>query len=146
MGRRGENGNYAHYNLRLNLSNPNHLMVHEVLQGLNKETHKSQNSFILESVLRNIGNYSREELMSEKARLEAGREKYVTREELEEAQEQIRADIMKELIVLLCGSNVATRETQQTVQLVDRLEGGGQEAVSVLEEDDTLSSLIAEWS
>jgi hypothetical protein len=54
MGKIKNKDEVAHYNMRLNLTNPDMLRVHQVLQDLNKDIYKSQNEYIFRSVLKNI--------------------------------------------------------------------------------------------
>lgn len=135
----------AHYSMRLNLTNPDHLLIHQTMQKLNKEVYKSQNNFITESVLRNIQNYTKEELMSDEAIEKARENGYVTRKDLDSMEKVVSEKVMKEVVTLLCSSLVGRNSGAISPTLVQKAE------VSVVEKpnvdtDETLSNLSDMWS
>lgn len=135
----------AHYSMRLNLTNPDHLLIHQTMQKLNKEVYKSQNNFIIESVLRNIQNYTKEELMSDEAIEKARENGYVTRKDLESMEKAVSEKVMKEVVTLLCSSLAGRNAGAISPDLVQKAE------VSVVEKpnvdtDETLSNLSDMWS
>lgn len=135
----------AHYSMRLNLTNPDHLLIHQTMQKLNKEVYKSQNNFIIESVLRNIRNYTKEELMSDEAIEKARENGYVTRKDLDSMEKVVSEKVMKEVVTLLCSSLAGRNAGAISPALVQKAE------VSVVEKpnvdtDETLSNLSAMWS
>lgn len=77
-----EDGNQ--HSFRLNLNNPNHLLIHKTLNDLNKDIHKSKSNFIINALLKYINGYSEEELTNSAAEQRAKKEGYVTRKEIED--------------------------------------------------------------
>lgn len=94
------------YCVRLNLNNPEHLEVHKILQGLNKDVHKSQNNFIIQSVLRNAKCYSIDEMMTDAAREQADNGRFVTQGEFKRNIELIKTEIARDVFSQLCASLV----------------------------------------
>lgn len=94
------------YCIRLNLNNPEHLEVHKILQGLNKDVHKSQNNFIIQSVLRNAKCYSIDEMMTDAAREQADNGRFVTQGEFKRNIELIKTEIARDVFSQLCASLV----------------------------------------
>lgn len=92
------------YCIRLNLNNPEHLEVHKILQGLNKDVHKSQNNFIIQSVLRNAKCYSIDEMMTDAAKEQANNGRFVTQGEFERNIELIKTEIARDVFSQLCAS------------------------------------------
>lgn len=104
MSRLRNRDDMVQYCIRLNLNNPEHLEVHRILQGLNKEVHKSQNNFIIQSVLRNAKCYSIDEMMTDAAKEEANSGKFVTHGELERNIGLIKTEIARDVFSQLCAS------------------------------------------
>ncbi len=135
----------AHYSMRLNLTNPDHLLVHQTMQKLNKEVYKSQNNFIIESVLRNIQNYTKEELMSDEAIEKAKEEGFVTRKDLDAMEKRVSEKVMKEVVTLLCSSLVGRNALAISPAPIQKTEVSIAEKQNV-ETDETLSNLSDIWS
>lgn len=135
----------AHYSMRLNLTNSDHLLIHQTMQRLNKDVHKSQNNFIIESVLRNIQNYTKEELMSDEAIEKAREEGYVTRKDLDDMEKRVSEKVMKEVVTLLCSSLVGRNAGAVSPALIQKAEVSVVEKPNI-ETDETLSNLSDMWS
>lgn len=135
----------AHYSMRLNLTNPEHLLIHQTMQKLNKEVYKSQNNFIIESVLRNIQNYTKEELMSDEAIEKARENGYVTRKDLDSMEKVVSEKVMKEVVTLLCSSLAGRNAGAISPTLAQKAEVSVVEKSNV-ETDETLSNLSDMWS
>lgn len=104
MGKVKNKDDVIQYTFRLNLTNEEHLEVHQTLQNLNKGVHKSQNSFIIYSILRNIRNYTREELLSDAAWEQSHNEGFIKKRDLEKMEQRVTKKVMKEVVTLLCSS------------------------------------------
>lgn len=129
------------HSFRLNLTNPNHLEVHNTLKNLNKEIHRSKNNFIVESILRNIRNYKKEDLFG----LEDDEIAYVTKEDLIDLKVQIKEEVMKEVITLLCGS-LAGRTLLPAIPVQTIETNNKKQEENKVEEDGTLNAMADEWS
>lgn len=131
------------YTMRLNLNNPEHLEVHDVLQGLNREVHKSQNNFIINALLSNIRSSSDEELLTDAAITEQRKGRYVTRRELDELIFKLKAEIMREVVAVVCSTLSRNSEVQA---LEATKKPDNEEVESDEEEDDTLKAIALSWS
>jgi len=147
MGKVKNKDDVIQYTFRLNLTNQEHLTIHQTLQNLNKGIHKSQNQFITDSILRNIRNYAREELLSEAALEQELGTGYIKRKELEDLEQRVTDKVMKEVVNLLCSS-LAGRAGVSAPAMPYVAENP--EVISEnkdrLEEDEVLSSLSNVWS
>lgn len=131
------------YCMRLNLNNPEHLEVHNVLQGLNRTIHKSQNNYMIKALLYSIRNSADEELLTDAAIKEQKKGKYVTKKELEDATIKLRTDMMSEMVTIMC--NVMSRNSENPVIEVTRKQVKEKETNDP-EDDETLKSIALGWS
>lgn len=80
------------YCFRLNLRNPDHLMIHKTLMNLDQELYKSKSTFIIDSLVKYIKGITPEMLVGD------FREKdYVTRTEIEEMIEDMKKTVSDEV-------------------------------------------------
>lgn len=145
MGKIKNKDEVAHYNMRLNLTNPDMLRVHQVLQDLNKDIYKSQNEYIFRSVLKNINSTPEDELLSITAREKIKNEGYVTRKELDEIERRVTEKVMKEVVTILCSSLVGRSPAVVSATVVQENETTIEERPSV-ETDATLLDMSGRWS
>ncbi|MGB4659465.1 MAG: hypothetical protein WBI07_09810 [Mobilitalea sp.] len=145
MGKVKNKDDVIQYTFRLNLTNQDHLAIHQSLQNLNKGVHKSQNNFITDSILRNIRNYTREELLSAAAMEQEQNTGYIKRKDLEDLEERVTGKVMKEVVTLLCSSHAGRPNLPVTTQIVETSESIARSETCV-EEDEVLSSLSNAWS
>ena len=129
----------------MNLTKEDHLEVHQTLQSLNKGVHKSQNNFIIASVLRNIRNYTRDELLSDAAREEKHNEGFISKKDLEDIEQRVTDKVMKEVVTLLCSSLVGRTASPTILHTADREDRVTENEVCA-EDDEVLSSLSNVWS
>lgn len=145
MGKVKNKDDVIQYTFRLNLTNDDHLEVHQTLQNLNKGVHKSQNNFIIDSILRNIRNYAREELLSDAAWEQRHNEGFIKQKDLENMEQRVTEKVMKEVVTLLCSSLAGRSVLPAILQKTEKAETLEEREVSV-EDDETLSSLSNVWS
>lgn len=145
MGKVKNKDDVIQYTFRLNLTNHDHLAIHQILQNLNKGVYKSQNNFITDSILRNIRNYTREELLSDAALEQEHNTEYIKRIELEDLEQRVTGKVMKEVVTLLCSSLAGRTSLPVTPQRVEKAESISENETSV-EDDEVLSSLSNVWS
>lgn len=145
MGKVKNKDDVIQYTFRLNLTNEDHLAIHQTLQNLNKGVYKSQNNFITDSILRNIRNYTREELLSDVALEQEYNAGYINRKDLEDLEQRVNEKVMKEVVILLCSSLAGRTSLPVTPQIVEKSETNGGNKARV-EDDETLSSLSNVWS
>ncbi len=107
----------AQYNMRLNLTNPVHLMIHQKMRDLNTDIHKSRNQFMIESVYRNIQGYSDARLTNEGAAEKEADIGYATREDLRELENRLRQEFLQTIISTMSqGSNSSISELTNTLK------------------------------
>lgn len=145
MGKVKNKDDVIQYTFRLNLTKEDHLEVHQTLQSLNKGVHKSQNNFIIASVLRNIRNYTRDELLSDAAREQKNKEGFVSKKDLEDIEQRVADKVMKEVVTLLCSSLVGRTASPTILHTADREDRVTENEVCA-EDDEVLSSLSNVWS
>lgn len=141
------------YCFRLNLKNPDHLLVHETLMDLNLDIHKSKSLFIIESIIKNIkGIRSPDQLTKSGKSLYDSKLEYVTRGEIDEMKlvlekditREVSKDIMSVLLSALSSGNIKLTAT------VDSSDGAaGSQEISEKDRKETeaaLSELSGMWS
>ena len=84
--------NTIQYSFRLNLKNPDHLLIHQTLMNLNTEVYGSKSMYMIDCILKDIKGHGQD--LND---IKAGKSWYVTREELTGMTEMIEADLKHEL-------------------------------------------------
>ena len=72
---------------RLNLLNPQHAKINEVIKGLNPKIYKSKNQFLIEACEFYIDHYGEDDIPSKE---EKRYEQFVTRDEIEKIKKEKR--------------------------------------------------------
>lgn len=85
--------------LRLNMQNEQHQRIQKVLEGLNKDIHKSENQFIIKAVDFYIRSFEDDDIM-EKLHWKKKPE-YVTVEALEDIRRELESSMKDDMIRLL---------------------------------------------
>lgn len=91
------------FSFRLNLNNPDHMLIYQTLMGLNSKIYKSKSAFITESLAAYIKSFDEDEFSN------AGEErmiaKFMTKEEFQKEKEnlsqEIRHDVLHEVMKIL---------------------------------------------
>ena len=126
------------YSFRLNLKNPDHLLVHETLMDLDLDIHKSKSMFIIDSIVKNIKGLRPDQLTKSAKSLYDYRMEYVTRGELDDMKlvlekdvtRDVSKDLLSVLITALSGmkghitveSSSEDEKEQQRISEKDRME------------------------
>lgn len=76
---------------RLNLLNPQHAKINEVIKGLNPKIYKSKNQFLIEACEFYIDHYGEDDIPSKE---EKRYEQFVTRDEIEKIKKEIEYSAM----------------------------------------------------
>lgn len=129
------------YCMRLNLSNPDHLLIHQTLQHINKDIHKSKNNFIIESVVKNIQKSSPKDILERDELEDKHGDELVTRSDLEEMEKRVQEKVMKELLSLIFASSPARTVTNPVIN-----EQKPVADANSVQEDETLKELAMMWS
>lgn len=91
--------------VRLNMNNPQHVKINEVIQNLDQKIFKSKNQFIIDALQFYIDNYGREAFVAKKKEKE--RAEYIRSEDIEDIKAEVieaaTSEARKEVIRLLGG-------------------------------------------
>ena len=91
--------------VRLNMNNPQHVKINEVIQNLDPKIFKSKNQFIIDALQFYIDNYGRETFVVKKKEKE--RAEYIRSEDIEDIKAEVieaaTSEARKEVIRLLGG-------------------------------------------
>ena len=74
--------------VRLNMSNPQHVKINDVIQNLDPKIFKSKNEFIIDAIQFYIDNYGKETFVIKKKEKE--RSEYIRSEDIEDIKEVIK--------------------------------------------------------
>jgi len=136
------------YGFRLNLKNPDHLLVHETLMDLDLDIHKSKSMFIIDCLVNAIKGIRPEQLTKTARVAYDSRLEYVTRGEIEDMKlvlekdetREVSKDVISVLISALSGG-------KGMIQAVSKDAAGSE--VSEKDRKDTeaaLKELSGMWS
>ena len=131
--------------IRLNMHNPDHVIINNVIQNLDPKIFKSKNQFILDACKFYIDNYGSETFIAKKKEKE--RAEFIRSEDIEEIKtEMIEAAISearKEVIRLLGGVISGMNVPQSTVRAV--AEVPEEELSDDVMDDEDVAGLAMGW-
>lgn len=131
--------------IRMNMNNPDHVLVNNVIQNLDPSIFKSKNQFILEACKFYIDNYGKDTFIAKKKEKE--RAEFIRSEDIEEIKtEMIEAAIneaRKEVIRLLGGVISGMNVPQSTVRVVAD-EPEEEQSEDVMDDED-VAGLAMSW-
>ena len=138
--------NLLYYSFRLNVNNPQHVKVNNVLKDLDPG-YKSRNQFLVDASEYYIDHMGEENITISGAERKAARKGFVTRAEFDEMKERLRQDVMtearNEVIRLLGGMLAGSR--QGGVNVLPQSEKADQAEEEVFE-DKVMAELAGSWS
>lgn len=105
---------------RLNMNNPKHVKINNVLKNLNPQIYKSRNQFLIDAAVFFIEHYGDENFMERKENEEMH---LVTREELEVIKKELvqtamteaRREVIRLLGGVIAGAKVTNQETNNNI-------------------------------
>lgn len=105
---------------RLNMNNPKHVKINNVLKNLNPQIYKSRNQFLIDAAVFFIEHYGDENFMERKENEEMH---LVTREELEVIKKELvqtamteaRREVIRLLGGVIAGAKVTIQETNNNI-------------------------------
>ena len=116
--------------VRLNMSNPQHVKINDVIQNLDPKIFKSKNQFIIDAIQFYIDNYGKETFVIKKKEKE--RAEYIRSEDIDDIKEEVieaatneaRKEVIRLLGGVISGMNVgqpvimqaANSETQELTE------------------------------
>lgn len=138
--------NLLYYSFRLNVNNPQHVKVNNVLKDLDPG-YKSRNQFLVDAAEYYIDHMGEENITISGAERKAARKGFVTRAEFDEMKERLRQDVMtearNEVIRLLAGMLAGSR--LGGLNALPQSEKAGQAEEEVFE-DKVMAELAGSWS
>ena len=98
--------------IRLNMHNPDHVLINNVIQNLDPKIFKSKNQFIIDAIQFYIDNYGKETFVIKKKEKE--RAEYIRSEDIKDIKEEVievatneaRKEVIKLLGGVISGMNV----------------------------------------
>ena len=133
--------NLVFNSLRLNMNNPQHVKINEILCSIDKDVCKSKNQFIIDAIEFYIDNFGKQVLVKEETDTQ-----YVTTDELEDIKKELmeaamteaRREVIRILGTAVSGSRVTepvTRaETEATIEEPEEPQ-----------DDEVVSELATSW-
>lgn len=105
---------------RLNMNNPKHVKINNVLKNLNPQIYKSRNQLLIDAAVFFIEHYGDENFMERKENEEIH---FVTREELEVIKKELvqtamteaRREVIRLLGGVIAGAKVTNQETNNNI-------------------------------
>lgn len=131
--------------VRLNMNNPQHVKINEVIQNLDPKIFKSKNQFIIDALQFYIDNYGRETFVVKKKEKE--RAEYIRSEDIEDIKadmiEAATSEARKEVIRLLGGVISGMNVVQPIVRPV--IEEKEEEPDNDVMNDEDVAGLAMGW-
>ena len=132
------------YSLRLNLNNPDHLAVHNILKDLNHDIYKSQTVFMIKAIL-NYVNAGSAEKMKDESESSAWEKAFY-----EKLEKSVTDKVMREMTAFLCSvmaGRMPVQAMQQTAPAAYPDTGSAPAEEAVQDNyDETLADLVDQWS
>ena len=111
---------FRNFTIRLSGENEQHIKVRNLLEDLNMDIHKSKNQFIIDAVEYYFNSFDEAEVTNSGfERKQKCREEYVSREEMEKAISDLKAEVYGKVLqlyggnVLLQNMNMGQADTGQ---------------------------------
>lgn len=142
MGRRREYE--VKTSVRLNMNNPQHVKINNVLQNLDTNIFKSKNQFIIDACQFYIDHYGEEQFMEKKERK---RESFISVEDIDEikaelievAMNEARKEVIKLLGGVISGMNVGQSVIRPSTYIKD------EEPTEDVMDDADVAGLAMSW-
>ena len=131
--------------VRLNMNNPQHVKINEVIQNLDPKIFKSKNQFIIDALQFYIDNYGRETFVVKKKEKE--RAEYIRSEDIEDIKAEVieaaTSEARKEVIRLIGGVISGMNVAQPIVRPV--IEEKEEEPDNDVMNDEDVAGLAMGW-
>ena len=131
--------------VRLNMSNPQHVKINDVIQNLDPKIFKSKNQFIIDAIQFYIDNYGKETFVIKKKEKE--RAEYIRSEDIEDIKEEVievaTNEARKEVIRLL-GGVISGMNVGQPV-IMQAANSEAQEPTEDVMDDADVAGLAMGW-
>ena len=131
--------------IRMNMNNPDHVLINNVIQNLDPKIFKSKNQFILEACKFYIDNYGKDTFIAKKKEKE--RAEYIRSEDIEDIKAEVieaaTSEARKEVIRLLGGVISGMNVAQPIVRPV--IEEKEEEPDNDVMNDEDVAGLAMGW-
>jgi hypothetical protein len=127
--------------VRLNMSNPQHVKINDVIQNLDPKIFKSKNQFIIDAIQFYIDNYGKETFVIKKKEKE--RAEYIRSEDIDDIKEAAINEARKEVIRLL-GGVISGMNVGQPV-IMQAANSEAQEPTEDVMDDADVAGLAMGW-
>ena len=137
------------YGFRLNLKNPDHLLVHKTLMDLDLEIHKSRSMFIIDALVNTIKGIRPENLTRTARKAYDSRLEYVTRGEIEDMKLVLEKDVTREVSKDVISVLIAALAKGNTGSVSGATDNADEKTVSDQDRKETqaaLTELSGMWS
>ena len=137
------------YGFRLNLKNPDHLLVHKTLMDLDLEIHKSRSMFIIDALVNTIKGIRPENLTRTARKAYDSRLEYVTRGEIEDMKLVLEKDVTREVSKDVISVLIAALAKGNTGSVSAATDNADEKTVSDQDRKETqaaLTELSGMWS
>ena len=132
--------------VRLNMSNPQHVKINDVIQNLDPKIFKSKNQFIIDAIQFYIDNYGKETFVIKKKEKE--RAEYIRSEDIEDIKEEVievaTNEARKEVIRLL-GGVISGMNVGQPVVIANPQEDMEEQPEEDVMNDSDVAGLAMGW-
>lgn len=133
--------NLVFNSLRLNMNNPQHVKINEILCSIDKDVCKSKNQFIIDAIEFYIENFGKEVLIKED-----NSTRYVTTEELEKIKQEIMEAAMTEArreVIRVLGTAVSGSRVTESVARAEVVNSEHEQEAP--QDDEVVSGLATSW-
>lgn len=137
-----KNENIVFRSFRMNMNNPQHVKVNEILSNIDKDVCKSKNQFVLDAIEFYVDHFGKEAFTKN----EEGTRHYIRIEDLEQIKSEIKEDVLTEArreVIRILGTAISGRgllqETKQPAATEKQIED------EKLEDDEVVSGLASSW-
>ena len=127
--------------IRLNMNNPQHVRINEILCSINKDVCKSKNQFIIDAIEFYVEYYGKDVLVKEERDIQ-----YVTMDDMEAVKQELMDAAMTEArneLIRLLGTAVAGRGLIQAIPYAPEPEM--EKETKEPEDDEVVSELATGW-
>jgi len=138
--------NLLYMSFRMNVNNPQHVKIAQVINNLDKKLYKSKNQFVIDACAYYIEHYGSEAFMDVSQNEE---NPYIKREEFNDICEKMKLEAAisaRDEVIRLLGSIVMNAKGNSYINN-DEIEVAvnGNSNKNNSEQDDTLVDLVASW-
>lgn len=133
--------NLVFNSLRLNMNNPQHVKINEILCSIDKDVCKSKNQFIIDAIEFYIENFGKEVLVKEESNTQ-----YVTTDELERIKQELMEAAMTEArreVIRILGTAVSGSRVIEPVLRTEVV--NADHDPEELQDDEVVSGLASSW-